>query len=49
MCRTVGTLGRMPVQLVIFELGDQRFGLVAEDVREVVCAVSITPLPKAPA
>ena len=37
------------MQLVIFELGDQRFGLLEEDVREVVRAVSITPLPKAPA
>lgn len=37
------------MQIVVFELGDQRFGLLGEDVREVVHAVSITPLPRAPA
>ncbi len=37
------------VGLLVFTLGDARFGLQAAVVREVVRAVSIAPLPKAPA
>ncbi len=35
--------------LLVFTLGDARFGLGAMSVREVVRAVAIAPLPKAPA
>jgi len=37
------------MELLIFELAGQRYGLAVDDVREVVHAVSISPLPKAPA
>jgi purine-binding chemotaxis protein CheW len=33
------------VKIVVFELGDRRFGLRIEDVDEIVRAVAITPLP----
>ncbi len=36
-------------QVLIFEIGGRRFGLPAAVVREVVRAVEIVPLPKAPA
>src|SRR5207237_886575 len=35
--------------ILIFEVGGQRYGLPADGVRELVRAVTITPLPKAPA
>ncbi len=37
-----------PNQLVVFTLGDQRYGLVLSAVDRVVRAVDITPLPQAP-
>ena len=37
------------VTLLVFTLGDARFGLAAMLIREVVRAVAIAPLPKAPA
>jgi len=36
-------------EVLIFELGSQRYGLPTADVRELVRAVTITPLPDAPA
>src|ERR1700752_5202053 len=36
-------------EVLIFELGSQRYGLPTADVRELVRAVTITPLPEAPA
>jgi purine-binding chemotaxis protein CheW len=36
-------------ELLIFEVGGQRYGLPAADVREVLRAVTLTPLPHAPA
>jgi purine-binding chemotaxis protein CheW len=35
-------------EILLFALGDQRFGLWARDVRELVRAVAIVPLPRAP-
>lgn len=37
-----------PAQLLIFTVGDQRCALYLSEVEEVVRAVQITPLPKAP-
>lgn len=34
--------------VLIFDVGEQRYGLMSADVREVVRAVTIVPLPKAP-
>ena len=34
--------------ILIFELGEQRFGLPASHVRELLRAVAVTPLPNAP-
>ncbi len=39
----------LPSELLIFELGGQRYGLPASDVRELLRAVTLTPLPRAPA
>lgn len=39
---------REAVGLVVFALGGQSFALLARDVRELVRAVAVTPLPKAP-
>jgi purine-binding chemotaxis protein CheW len=36
-------------EVLVFEVGDQRYGLPTADVRELVRAVAITPLPDAPA
>ena len=35
-------------ELLLFELGGQRYGLPAADVRELLRAVAVTPLPHAP-
>lgn len=40
---------RQPLQVVVFEVGGQRYGLPACDVQELLRAVSIVPLPRAPA
>jgi purine-binding chemotaxis protein CheW len=37
------------LEIVVFDLGRQRFGLLAEDVERVLRAVALTPLPNAPA
>ena len=37
-----------PIQLVVFTLGEYRYGLQLSDVERVVRIVDITPLPKAP-
>jgi len=39
---------RKLLELLIFELGDQRYGLPVSDVREIVRAVPPVPLPGAP-
>ncbi len=39
----------MAEQILIFELQDQRYGVPLADVREILRAVSVTPLPEAPA
>jgi purine-binding chemotaxis protein CheW len=39
----------VPLEVLIFELGGQRFGLPVADVQELLRAVTIVPLPKAPA
>jgi purine-binding chemotaxis protein CheW len=36
-------------ELLVFEVGGQRYGLPAADVRELFRAVTLTPLPRAPA
>ena len=36
-------------EVLVFEVGGQRYGLPSVDVRELVRAVAITPLPNAPA
>ncbi len=36
-------------EVLVFEIGGQRYALPAADVREIVRAVAITPLPRAPA
>ncbi len=38
-----------PLEVLVFEVGGQRYGLPVADVREVVRAVTLTPLPQAPA
>ncbi len=40
---------RQPLQVLVFEVAGRRYGLPAEDVQELVRAVSIVPLPRAPA
>jgi purine-binding chemotaxis protein CheW len=40
---------RSPVDLLVFDLGRQRFGIVLAAVSEVVRAVALARLPKAPA
>jgi len=42
-------LAQRPLELVSFEIDGGRYALLASAVREVVRAVSIVPLPKAPA
>jgi purine-binding chemotaxis protein CheW len=37
------------IDVVVFEAGGQRYGLPASDVREVLRAAALTPLPSAPA
>jgi purine-binding chemotaxis protein CheW len=37
------------LEILVFEVGGQRYGLPAADIREIVRAVAIVPLPKAPA
>ncbi len=39
----------MLMEVLVFEVAGQRYGLAAADVQELVRAVSIVPLPKAPA
>ena len=43
------TREQQPLELLIFELGDQRYGLPVADVREIVRAVPPVPLPGVPA
>jgi purine-binding chemotaxis protein CheW len=38
-----------PHEILVFEVGGQRYGLPIADVRELVRAVAIVPLPRAPA
>jgi purine-binding chemotaxis protein CheW len=38
-----------PREILLFELGGRHYGLPAGDVQELVRAVALTPLPKAPA
>jgi purine-binding chemotaxis protein CheW len=42
-------MNRPTVDIVVFEAGGQRYGLPAADVREVLRAAALTPLPVAPA
>ncbi|HMC67081.1 MAG TPA: chemotaxis protein CheW [Gemmataceae bacterium] len=37
-----------PVEVLVFELAGRRFGIHASEVREIIRAVTIVPLPKAP-
>ena len=37
------------LEIVVFELGGQRFGVLAANVRELLRAVAVVPLPRAPA
>jgi purine-binding chemotaxis protein CheW len=39
---------RLPLEVLVFEVGDRRYGLPAADVRELVRAVAVVPLPGAP-
>ena len=41
--------GPRPREVLVFEVGGQTYGLPTSDVRELVRAVTITPLPNAPA
>jgi purine-binding chemotaxis protein CheW len=41
--------GKVAREVLVFEVGGQRYGLPTVDVRELVRAVTITPLPNAPA
>lgn len=41
-------LSRSEVQLVVFRIGDEEFGVEINQVREIVKLVSITRMPKAP-
>jgi len=43
------TTGKVAREVLVFEVGGQRYGLPTVDVRELVRAVTITPLPNAPA
>ena len=43
------TTGKVAREVLVFEVGGQRYGLPTVDVRELVRAVAITPLPNAPA
>lgn len=40
---------RQPLQVLVFEVGGRRYALPAGDVQELLRAVSIIPLPRAPA
>lgn len=40
---------RAPLDALVFEISGQRYALRASDVREIVRAVTVTPLPAAPA
>jgi purine-binding chemotaxis protein CheW len=42
-------MAELPPEILIFEVGGQRFGLSTADVRELLRAVTQTPLPRAPA
>jgi purine-binding chemotaxis protein CheW len=42
-------LAELSLELLVFEVGGQRYGLPAADVRELLRAVTLTPLPQAPA
>jgi len=37
------------VEVVVFEIGGQRYGLPAADVQELLRAVAVVPMPRAPA
>jgi purine-binding chemotaxis protein CheW len=41
--------GKRSIEIAVFELEDQRFGLPASQVKEVARVVASTPLPRAPA
>jgi purine-binding chemotaxis protein CheW len=41
-------VGTNPVDILVFEVGGQRHGLAAGDVREILRAVAAVPLPQAP-
>jgi purine-binding chemotaxis protein CheW len=43
------TTAPQPLEVLIFEIEGQRYGLPAVDVQELLRAVAIAPLPKAPA
>jgi purine-binding chemotaxis protein CheW len=45
----VPAVQREPLQVLVFEVGGHRYGLPAADVQELLRAVSIVPLPRAPA
>jgi purine-binding chemotaxis protein CheW len=38
-----------PLEILVFEIGGRRYGLAVADVRELVRAVTVVPLPRAPA
>lgn len=38
-----------PLEVLVFEIAGQRYGVAAAEVREIVAAVTIVPLPRAPA
>jgi purine-binding chemotaxis protein CheW len=37
-----------PAEILVFEVGGQHYGLPAADVRQILRAVTLTPLPRAP-
>jgi purine-binding chemotaxis protein CheW len=47
--RSAADAGPRTREVLVFEVGGQRYGLPTADVRELVRAVMITPLPNAPA
>jgi purine-binding chemotaxis protein CheW len=42
-------VGETSLEVVVFEVGGQRYGLPAADVQELLRAVAVVPLPRAPA
>jgi purine-binding chemotaxis protein CheW len=47
--RAVDRAGDRLIDVLVFEVGGQTYGLAAPDVREIVRAAAIVPLPRAPA